>query len=237
MPPTLETWLAEGEVADADWGSHVTRLANRGELGAAGRGLLIDLPALSQPFACVPTACAPGLRTAGRRSCCADLEVQVTEAEREAIAAALPEVAAWMAPRDARWAAGPTEPFEEGSLRRPGKRCVFAVADGRGLSCGLHAIEDATGRPRGALKPMPCRLFPLVVVDLGDGQVLLTAVSRKLGDRFGLPPARLFPCLRGETSTRSPVVAEVADTIRELWGEARLKRVRREVNAWRRAGN
>ncbi len=184
----------------------------------------------------MPTTCAPGLRQTGRRSCCADLTVEVTPTEAAAITEALPEVAAWMAPRDARWGAGAPVPIEEGSLTRPGRRCVFAVKDERGLTCGLHAVEDATGRARGALKPLPCRLFPLVVVDLGEGQVLLTAVSRKLGERYGLPPARLFPCLRGEAGTATTVVDDTAETLIALWGEPAFKRVRRAVNAWKRAG-
>jgi hypothetical protein len=110
------------------------------------------------------------------------------------------------------------------------------VKDERGLTCGLHAVEDATDRPRGALKPLPCRLFPLVVVDLGEGQLLLTAVSRKLGERFGLPPSRLFPCLRGETASATTVVDDTAETLIALWGEPAFRRVRRAVNAWKRAG-
>lgn len=229
MPSPLDTWLAHGETAEADWGGHVSRLANRGELGFGGRKLLLDLPALAQPFACVPSRCAPGLRVAGRRSCCADLTVEVTPSEEAAINGALPELAAWMAPRDARWKGGAPQTFEEGSLVRADRRCIFAMRDERGLSCGLHALEDATARPRGTLKPMPCRLFPLVVVDLGSEQLLLTAVSRKLGERFGLPPARLFPCLGG---AQRPLVDEVADTIRELWGEGTVRRVRRAVREW-----
>lgn len=223
-------------MAEADWAGHVIRLANRGELGSAGRRLMLDLPALAQPFACVSTSCAPGLRQAGRRSCCADLTVEVTPPEEAAITAALPEVAAWMAPRDPRWADTTPTTFEEGSLVRPGRRCIFAVKDERGLTCGLHAVEDATDRPRGALKPLPCRLFPLVVVDLGEGQLLLTAVSRKLGERYGLPPARLFPCLRGEAGTATTVVDDTAETLIALWGEPAFRRVRRAVNAWKRAG-
>lgn len=234
MSTSLESWLAHGEVADADWGGHVVGLANRGELGTGGSGLLLDLPALAQPFACVPTGCAPGLRAEGRRSCCADLTVELTPDEAAAIDAALPEVAAWMAPRDPRWGKGAPTTVEEGALLRPGRRCVFAVKDERGLSCGLHAVEDATGRTRGTLKPMPCRLFPLVVVDLGDGQLLLTAVSRKLGARFGLPPVRLFSCLSGEAGTT--VVDDTAETLEALWGRKAFLRIRREVRAFREAG-
>jgi hypothetical protein len=233
MPTPLERWLADGEAPVADWPGYAARLANRGDLGFGPRGLLLDLPALAQPHACVPARCAPGLRAPGHRSCCADLVVGVTAEEGAAIVAALPEIEAWMATRDPRWAGGAPEVFEGGAVRRPGRRCVFAVRDSRGLTCALHAVEASTRRPRGALKPMPCRLFPLVLADLGDDHLLLTALGRPLGARFGLPPARLFPCLGG--AQPRALVDEAAATIRELWGAYTLRRVRAAVRAWRAA--
>lgn len=230
---TLQSWLAHGEAAEADWGAYVTRLAMRDDLGSGGEGLLLDLPALAQPFACVSAACAPALRAAGTRSCCADLDVELTPQERAAITAALPEIAAWMAPRDARWGT-PPEVFEGDRLLRPGRRCVFAAQDGTGLRCALHVVEDASGRARGSIKPMPCRLFPLIVIDLGEDRLLLTAVSRHVARDVGLPPARSFPCLRGDTTQTQTLVHGVRDTLVELWGEGAWRRMNRSVSGWRR---
>lgn len=213
MNAALGAWLSAGSAAVADWGGHVRRLAARGALGAA-RGLLLDLPALAQPHACRSGTCAPGLREPRRRSCCADLDVELTEGEAARITEALPRVAAWMSSRDSRWASGVQEPFEGTTLRRPGRRCIFAASGPEGLTCALHAVEDEGGRSRGSLKPMPCRLFPLVVVDLGDGHVLLTALARHTSTLVG-GGAAAFPCLRGGAG---PTLAEsAADTLEELW--------------------
>ena len=138
---------------DPDWSVHLLQLAARGRLGYASRTLLLDLPALSQPWTCATGLCTPGRRAKEARSCCADLEVTPTDAERAAIDAALPEIAAFLAPRDPRWAA-PVNPFDGDALRRADRRCIFAMPGPDGLSCGLHTLEDATGRPRGALKPL-----------------------------------------------------------------------------------
>lgn len=231
---SLHDWLSHGEAAEADWGRHVTRLAMRGDLGAGGEGLLLDLPALAQPFACRSRTCAPSLRPARTRSCCADLDVDVTPGERDAITAALPEVAAWMQTRDARWLTGSPETFDGDTLRRPGRRCVFAAQGPGGLTCALHAVEDETGRARGTLKPMPCRLFPLAVIDLGEDRLLLSAVTRHTAGPLGLPTAGSFPCLRGDTTRVTPLVQSVRDTIRELWGDTTWRAVRRAVLGWRR---
>lgn len=224
----LTEWLASGAAPEADWPDHVRRLALRGELGWGAEGLLLDLPALRQAHACRPSGCTPGLRGAGARSCCADLDVEPTAAEAAAIAAALPEVAAFLAPRDARWADGAPAWLDGGVFTRPGGRCVFAATGGHGLSCGLHALEAQTGRARGALKPMPCRLFPLVVVDLGDDTVLLTAVHRSTGRYTGLPASR-FSCLLGDEPTS--LARASRETLAELWGEPTARRILRAVGS------
>jgi hypothetical protein len=136
-----------------------------------------------------------------------------------------------MGPRDPRWASAAPAPFADDSLARPDGRCVFAAPSGHGLTCGLHAVEDATGRPRGALKPMPCRLFPLIVVDLGEDRVLLSAVSTRTARHVGLPGARSFPCLRGDTTDAVPLYESVRDTIEALWGPAAWRAVRRAARA------
>ena len=198
-----------------DWSVHLLQLAARGELGLAGRGLLLDLPALAQPWTCATALCTPGMRAKNARSCCADLDVTPTPDERVAIEAALPEIRAFVQGRDPRW---PLHPFDGEALARPGRRCAFALPPAEdagsvglpgGLSCALHALEDATGRPRGALKPLPCRLFPLVLVDAEDGRTVISAVSPRTWRLSGSRPARAFACLGREGA---PTVAEALAT-------------------------
>lgn len=226
---SLDAWLNEGAAVEADWSGHVTRLALRGALGHAVKGrLLLDLPALSAPYACGPAGCTPGLRAPRTRSCCADLDVELSRDEAAAIEAAIPEIAASLAPTDARWASGAPAWFTDGLLARPERRCVFAVlGEDRALSCGLHRFEDERGHPRGAVKPLPCRLFPLLIVDLGDGQHLLTAVSRA-NIRYGVPSPRWFPCLRDATRTTT-LADETSETLVSLWGAATARSIRKQA--------
>jgi len=208
----IDDWLADAP--EADWESHVLRLANRGALGHAA-GWLLDLPALAQPYACDSAKCSPGLRRPRDRSCCADLAVAVTPDERAAIEAVLPTVEARMA-ADPRWKRRP-EVFDDGVLRRPGRRCVFAYGDA-GLRCALHDL---------GAKPMPCRLFPLAVVDLGDHR-LLTAVHKTTARALQTFPARHFPCL----GSGPPVVESERQTLRGIMSAQAAAAVVRAVNAW-----
>lgn len=226
----IDAWLESGGGAEADWAPHVLRLANRGELDRVG-DLLLDLPALAQRHACVPSECTPGRRAPRTRSCCADLELGLTAVERRRIQAAMPEIEGWMRDRDPRWANGAPEWESDGALVRSKRRCVFAVVEEDGLRCGLHQLEDATKLPRGALKPVPCRLFPLALVDLGDGR-LLTAVHRRTARSLDAPTARSFPCLRDDPA-RPALVDEMADTLTELFGASVSRRVRKAVAAYR----
>src|SRR5258705_2391870 len=124
------------------------------------------------------------MRAPRTRSCCADIDVSLSPRERRSLERAAPRIAAFLAPRDPRWAAGAPPLFGEvdadggATLRRAGGRCVFAVPGERGLRCGLHLLEDRERRPRGSLKPIPCRLFPLILVDLGDWRRPLTPLPR-----------------------------------------------------------
>jgi hypothetical protein len=209
----------------SDWSVHLLQLAARGQLGRVGRKLLLDLPALSQSFACVTSACTPGIRAKDARSCCADLEVTVSEAEQAAITAALPEIAAHLG-----WSDIPAV-FDGDTLTRPKRRCVFAVESP--LRCGLHTFEDTNGLKRGTLKPLPCRLFPLVIVDAEDGRTLVTAIHTRTATLAGSRPARVFPCLGAE----APTIAEsCADTLLALYGEKAAVDIARQARAWSAAG-
>jgi hypothetical protein len=197
----LDAWL--DDAPEADWATLVLRRATRGELGDGGRGLLLDLVALGQPYACRSARCSPGMRARAARSCCADLDVAVTAAERAAISAAAP---------------GVDDPFDGEVLRKRHRRCVFAEPGPDGLRCGLHGLRTPDGRP---VKPLPCRLFPLAIVDLGDGSRLLTAVHRTTASRLATRPARAFPCL----GDGPPLYVSERDTIEGVFGKRVWSRI------------
>lgn len=189
--------------------------ALKGELGDGGPGLLLDLPALTQPYACRSAACTPGRRAPRALSCCADLEVTLMASEAAAITAAVPEITAVMAD-DPRWTGpdGPPDLFDGPALRRPGGRCALARDTPEGLRCALHAVAEARGAALAELKPLPCRLFPLVVVDLGDGRRLLTALHRRTTRHLSAPPTGRLPCL-GEGP---PLYVSERETLEAVFG-------------------
>ncbi len=209
----LDTFLAAADTPDVDLGAWLLHLMARDRLVDLGRGRWADGIALAAPHACTPAACTPGRRAPRHRSCCADLEVTPSPEERARIEGVLSDP---LLADDPRWAGGPPPVFdEEGALRRPGRRCVFARPDPDGLRCALHTLEDARGWPRGRVKPMPCRLFPLAVVALDEG-VLLTAVHRRTARGLGARPAAAFPCLHREGAP--PLYVSERATIEALFG-------------------
>jgi hypothetical protein len=220
----VDGWLGEGDAPEADWASFILKRALRGQLGRGGKDLLVDLVALGQPYACDSGRCAPGGRAPRSRSCCADLDVSLAPEEVAAIEAAMPEIRAQMAD-DPRWAGEAPAWIDDGVLRRPGRRCVFARQHEGGLRCALHEVEDARGAPRGTIKPMPCRLFPLAIVDLGDGRRLLTAIHRATARHLVSRPARAFPCL----GAGPPLVESERATLTELFGQRVWQRIRDAV--------
>jgi hypothetical protein len=183
----LERWLAErqgaGDLVDVD-------------------GLLVDRPAMLRRFACRPLVCTPGSRARGIVSCCADIDVPLTGAEQRAIRRRLPLVAETLRGRDARWARGMPEVFDAGRhLTRPGRRCVFAYPSPDGLRCGLHTAAEEAALPVASLKPSPCRLFPLVLLEHG-GRRILTASYGDVSAGLGGPPEHRLACLALRTAPR-----------------------------------
>lgn len=163
-------------------------------------------------------------------SCCADLDVSPTAAERRAIGRHLPRVAALMAVRDGRWRAG-APPLYAGDprrpvLARPGRRCVFAFVGEGGLRCSLHDTAERSGLPVAALKPSPCRLFPLALLEHG-GRTILTASLGPVGAFLGAPPEKALACLPPGASDLPPLYVSCREAIEELYGRPFYRRLAR----------
>lgn len=225
---------AETQDADAaawsDWTAHALRLDARGALGRGPKGLLIDLPALAQPWTCASGLCTPGRRSPKARSCCADLDVVLDDDELGRIEAAMPGLAPRLAEMDPRWAAGPI-PWRDGdTLTRPGRRCVFSRLAPEGLRCALHEVEAQDGLTPGALKPSPCRMFPLIWVDADDGRALLSAVHPRTARLVGTRPAAAFPCV-GEGAVS--LAESMRGALVELLGARGAAVVLRQVREFR----
>lgn len=162
-------------------------------------GILVDRAVLEQRFRCVPNSCAPGRRERGTVSCCADVELVPSSAELRRLARLEAPLRAWIAPREPRvqtdepgfWRTG------GGCITRPGRRCVFSNVDPSGrIRCTLHAFARREQLPRERVQPLSCRLFPLILVDLGRSGVALTVVSKSTWRLVSAHRPQRYPCLR-----------------------------------------
>jgi hypothetical protein len=231
MRKALAIWQAQGDAPEADWATYLWHLAAEDGLGSATSKLLLDLPALAQPYTCSSALCTPGRRTSGARSCCADLEVTLTEPERSRLERNKKRVRAHMVAHDPRWAAEPDRATLEGlALTRPGRRCVFAIHRAEGLRCGLHEVEDLHRLEPGALKPIACQLFPLVLVALEKERAFLTALTPRVARMIGSRPPRVFPCLGDPADP--PLVENMKDTLHHLFGSRTAGSILDETRAW-----
>lgn len=196
-------WLrSEAEVPDdvagPDWETWLLRRMSRGEVMDVG-GVLVDRAVLRQRFACVSDRCAPGPGRGRYRSCCADACVSLSRAEDRRLASRGVDLLPWIAAREPRLRERRGRGFyregAERDLARPGGRCVFSGLDQGRIVCHLHAYTKRARIDRGGLQPISCRLFPLIVVDCGDGRVLLTVVASHTRRLVSAHPPERYPCL------------------------------------------
>lgn len=206
LNPTAARWLrAEGpesvEGEGPDWDVWLLRRMSRGEVLDVG-GVLVDRAVLFQRFACVSDRCAPGPGRGKFRSCCADALVSLTRAEDRGLHSRV-NLLSWMKTREPRLAPCQGRDFYrqagEPGLARPGRRCVFSQIQQGRIRCHLHAYARHARIDRGQLQPVSCRLFPLIVVDRGQGRVLLTVVARHTRRLVSAHPAHRYPCLADPT--------------------------------------
>jgi hypothetical protein len=72
---------------------------------------------------------------------------------------------------------------------------VFSQIQQGHIRCHLHAYARHARIDRDQLQPVSCRLFPLIVVDRGQGRVLLTVVASHTRRLVSAHPAHRYPCL------------------------------------------
>jgi hypothetical protein len=177
------------------------------------------------------------MRQRGVLSCCADLDVTLTAAERRRIDARLGPVTERMAARDRRWAGGPPQIYADPSLRAPvlarsARRCIFAYQGAAGLLCGLHTAAEELGLPVAELKPEPCRMFPLVLLRCG-GRSVLTATHGEVSRALGGPPEKRLACIQPLHEKTLPRLFESCrDIIEQRFGRAFYRRLVVVARGW-----
>lgn len=196
--------------------------------------VFVDEAVLDARFSCVPERCAPGPGRGRFRSCCADIDLVLTPAERKSLLKIIRRLSSGLLRHEPRLAPnerGLVELFDASGevLRRPGKRCVLSAIDRRArIRCRLHAFAKRTRIPLHTIQPRSCRLFPLVLVNLGRA-VLLTVVHRQNYRAWqALHPSR-FPCL--SDPALPPLIRSMRVTLDELFGPgfaSELQKMRRK---------
>jgi len=204
LNPLFARWLrtetlSPDQGGPPDWDAWLLQRMCQGEVIDVG-GVMVDRAVIRQRFACVSDRCAPGPDRGRYRSCCADAFVALSHAEDKRLAERGVDLLGWMKAREPRLAACHGRVFYraqgEPGLARPDGRCVFSQLDGRGrIRCHLHAYAKQARSDRGELQPLSCRLFPLIVVDRGDGRVALTVVASHTRRLVSAHPPRRYPCL------------------------------------------
>ena len=207
--PLVRKWLGglgTDESADApDWDAWRDELKASGRLLKVGR-VEVDRAVLEQRFGCISGRCSPSTARGRSRCCCADLEVDLEPIEARALDRFAEPLARYLARREPRLELKPGESgrfwCEEGSsmLRRPGDRCVFSRRDPQGrVRCHLHGFAREHGIEQNEVQPLTCRTFPLLLITMERGRVVLSVLARHSYKHVGsLPPGR-FPCLSDPT--------------------------------------
>ena len=168
-------------------------------------GMRIDVAALrTLAHRCVPEKCATR-----DRGCCATYEVTVDRREIGTIVGTQ-NLAAAYAPQ-LRHDLETIEDTDDGACLATDEdgRCVFAYHDASATTlCSLHSVALDLGLPPAHVKPRPCALWPLALVE--DTPPLLTVQE----------DAQSFPCNR--RSSAPGLNQGVAETIEEVFGQAFL---------------
>ncbi len=241
LDPRVRRWLNtpdpdEDDDSDEHYDRWLLRRMSADQIMEVG-GVQVDRALLDSRFACVPERCSPAVDRGSCRSCCADLTVYLTPAERARLGRHRKVLADHLRRREPRLEGvigsrrGRIPRFfldEDGdSLCRPGDRCVFSQIDSRGrIRCHLHSVHRKLGIDQTDLQPITCRLFPLVLCHMPRGKVLVTVNNRDNYRAWGGKHPRFFPCL--SEPDLPPVLRTMGPTLDWLFGKGFTRAIRRK---------
>lgn len=231
--------LEEVEATGYDWEDWFPKAAARDQILNLGR-VWVDRAVLTQRFACVSERCLPRPGRGAFKCCCADLGCVLSHGEARRLRGHTKRLWQFMASRETRllqhlYPPGKGDrPFwldESGEyLERPDDRCVFSSIDPSGrILCELFAYAESEGIDRHEIQPVPCSLFPLVLLDMNDGTLGLSVMNRQTYRYIPTWHTRHFPCL---SDPSLPYLTESsARDLDFMFGEgfaAELRRLREE---------
>ena len=247
LSPSVRRWLVADDPEDCEVSSqeHYDRWVaprERGEKIIQLGSVLVDEVVLHTRFDCVADRCKPGAkskstrpgtRKVGRKwcSCCVDVFVPVTVAERRRLGRMRSELAEYLHKREPRLRPeigngnGRVPAFwldEDGdALSQPDDRCVFSEMDSKGrIRCHLYPFARKNKLAQEEIQPFTCRIFPLLVIQMERG-VLLTVLNKENYRAWETFPPWRFPCMADPKLP--PLVKSMASTLDWMFGEGFAK--------------
>ncbi len=210
-------------------------------------GILVDVEnVVRRRYRCDTSCCVSEAPRRGGLAgdCCHGPEIRLAPGEGEALLAQLPGILPFMEPGprqavEARLARHRREPKlalcrpvrvngratgHHALLHQPNGNCIFRFEGregGRGFArCAIHAHLLQAGLPLWGIKPLTCWVWPLALVPLYDGRLLLTL---HLLDTCMFTGEGRFhasrPCLLTQPPDAPFVYAGVEQELRQLFGD------------------
>lgn len=222
----VRRWLDVDEPEDTDDAceSHFDCWLHKKESGEGVvevGSILVDEKVIKAKFDCIPERCSPVRGHRRWRSCCTDVYVPLSPAEKRRLAGMRKELGRHLSSREPRLECSDGSFYldEEGeALCRPGGRCVFSLLDTRGrIRCHLHKFAKKHGISQSEIQPYTCRIFPLLLILLDRGKILLTVLEKGNYKAFNTYAPKRFPCLADPSLP--PLVESMAGTLDWLFGK------------------
>ncbi len=193
------------------------------------RYVYVDRALLQARFSCVPYECSPGIDQGKWRCCCADIHVPLTSGEIRKLGRSSEGLGRFLMKNEPRLirsisnSNGTRKSMfwldEDGtSLSQPSGRCVFSTWDRLGrLRCHLHAYTKKINIALNDVQPYTCRIFPLLVIQMEYGRILVTVLNRENYRAWETLAPHRFPCL--SNPDHPPIVRSMANTLDWLFGD------------------
>ncbi len=189
------------------------------------------------------STCSSGPQVSARGDCCQGSWVPLSIEEQERIAKHLEGILPYMAPEardfvEAQLARGKEKKMafcrtvrsREGkdlgvtAIRLLQKNCIFRVLEREGekwrIRCAIHSYCLTRGLALWEIKPLYCWLWPLSLVPLYDGRLLLTMHNRENYQFTQEQKARVMaPCLNSPSPSGPLLYQAFAPELKHIFGE------------------
>ena len=229
------------ERSTSNWDNYILALKAAGRAVEVGKIVIDGEGVFRRRFTCDTRTCSPtrhpltgkAWRESGMKSCCAELVVDLSPIEIDALERNWDTLREYLVTKDLYFAGKSAKDCMELSsdfeisLKKRSGRCIFALKDGDwGIRCGIHSACLEMGLPLREVKPVVCDTFPLIIMDLTGGRWYVGAHDAESEGIAGLGdyPTDTFPCLKA-SKTGERMYEAMGDTLRAFFGEEAFRDV------------